>query len=46
VSVFQANKNFEPVPTPERLAVVLTDFERGFTAQGIQTNRAAYRKVS
>jgi tRNA (guanine-N7-)-methyltransferase len=46
VSVFQANKNFEPVPTPERLATVLTDFERGFTAQGIQTNRAAYRKVS
>lgn len=45
VSVFAANKHFEPVPTPERLAVLLTDFERGFTAQGIQTNRAAYRKV-
>jgi tRNA (guanine-N7-)-methyltransferase len=46
VSVFQANRNFEPAPTPERLVAVLTDFERGFTAQGIQTNRAAYRKVS
>jgi tRNA (guanine-N7-)-methyltransferase len=46
VTVFNANRNFEAVGTPERLAAVLTDFERGFTAQGIQTNRAAYRKVS
>ena len=43
--VFGANKNFEPVPTPERLAAVLTDFERTFNAEGIQTNRAAYRRV-
>lgn len=43
--VFGANKNFAPVPTPERLAAVLTDFERGFNAEGIPTNRAAYRKV-
>lgn len=44
--VFGANTHFEPVPTPERLAAVLTDFERGFNAEGIQTNRAAYRRVS
>jgi len=46
VSVFAANKQFAPVPTPERLAAVLTDFERGFNAQGIQTNHAAYRRVT
>ena len=44
--VFGANPRFAPVPTPERLAAVLTDFERGFTAQGIHTNRAAYRRMS
>lgn len=43
--VFGANEHFEPVPTPEPLAAVLTDFERTFTAQGIQTNRAAYRRA-
>lgn len=43
--VFDANKNFALVPTPERLAAVLTDFERTFVARGIQTNRAAYRRV-
>jgi tRNA (guanine-N7-)-methyltransferase len=43
--VFDANKNFIAVATPERLASVLTDFEREFNAQGIQTNRAAYRRV-
>ena len=42
--VFAANRNFQPVPTPERLAAVLTDFERDFNAKGIQTNRAAYRR--
>lgn len=46
VGVFGANRNFEPAPTPERLAAVLTDFERGFNEQGIQTNRAGYRRVS
>ena len=45
-SVFSANPNFEPAPTPERLAAVITDFERGFNAQGIPTNRAAYRRKS
>jgi len=43
--VFDANKNFAPVPTPERLAAVLTDFERTFNARGIHTNYAAYRRV-
>jgi tRNA (guanine-N7-)-methyltransferase len=43
--VFDTNKNFAAIPTPERLANVLTDFERQFTAQGIQTNRAAYQRI-
>jgi tRNA (guanine-N7-)-methyltransferase len=43
--VFDANKNFTAIPTPERLANVLTDFERQFTTQGIQTNRAAYQRI-
>lgn len=42
--VFGANGNFETASTPDRLAAVLTDFERGFNAQGIQTHRAAYRR--
>ncbi len=44
--VFGANKMFETVPTPDRLAAVLTDFERGFNAKGIVTNRAAYRRIN
>jgi tRNA (guanine-N7-)-methyltransferase len=43
--VFESNKNFDTVQTPERLANVLTDFERTFNAEGIQTNRAAYRRL-
>jgi tRNA (guanine-N7-)-methyltransferase len=43
--VFAANSAFESIETPQELANVLTDFERGFLAQGIQTNRAAYRKL-
>jgi tRNA (guanine-N7-)-methyltransferase len=43
--VFDANPNFTAGPTPERLATVLTDFERTFVARGIHTNRAAYRRV-
>ena len=43
--VFHANPRFVPVPTPERLAAVLTDFERGFNAEGIPTQRAAYRRA-
>lgn len=44
--VFGANKNFEELPTPARLANVLTDFEREFNAKGIQTKHAAYRRVT
>ncbi len=44
--VFAANKNFEPVFTAERLAAVLTDFERDFNARGIPTKRAAYRRTA
>ena len=42
---FDANKKFEPVATPEPLCEVVTDFERTFNAEGIQTNRAAYRRI-
>jgi tRNA (guanine-N7-)-methyltransferase len=44
VLVFDANQKFEHVETPAELAAVTTDFERGFNAKGIPTNRAAYRK--
>lgn len=44
--VFGMNKHFAAVETPERLAAVLTDFEREFNAKGIRTNRAAYRRVA
>jgi tRNA (guanine-N7-)-methyltransferase len=43
--VFGANANFAQMETPGRLAAVRTDFEREFNAQGIATNRAAYRRV-
>jgi tRNA (guanine-N7-)-methyltransferase len=41
--VFDANAAFHPVPTPENLCAVVTDFEREFNAQGIPTLRAAYQ---
>jgi tRNA (guanine-N7-)-methyltransferase len=41
--VFDANPGFEKVETPAELAAWLTDFEREFHEQGIQTLRAAYR---
>lgn len=41
--VFGADRRFHAVETPERLALVITDFEREFQARGIATNRAAYR---
>ena len=44
--VFGANKNFEGLPTPLRLAEVVTDFEREFNAKEIQTRRAAYRRAA
>jgi tRNA (guanine-N7-)-methyltransferase len=41
---FQKNSRFERVETPTELRAVLTDFERGFLARGVQTLHAAYRK--
>lgn len=42
--VFAKNASFRQVETPANLAAVLTDFEKGFLAQGIQTRRAAYQR--
>jgi tRNA (guanine-N7-)-methyltransferase len=39
-----AAKEFTAMATPEELKAVTTDFERGFNAQGIPTNYAAYRR--
>ena len=41
--VFAAAQEFEKVETPAALAVITTDFERDFNAQGIPTLRAAYQ---
>jgi tRNA (guanine-N7-)-methyltransferase len=41
--VFGAAKSFEKTDTPGALSEVTTDFERDFNAQGIPTQRAAYR---
>lgn len=41
--VFAADQRFGSVETPDALASVITDFERGFQAQGIGTFRSAYR---
>jgi len=43
LEVFAADKRFVRVETPEELAAVVTDFERGFQARGVATRRAAYR---
>jgi tRNA (guanine-N7-)-methyltransferase len=43
LEVFGASPLFTAVETPKDLCDVVTDFERGFLAKGIQTNRAAYR---
>ena len=42
---FGANSGFEVVETPVKLGQVITDFERDFNQKGIQTLRAAYRKI-
>jgi tRNA (guanine-N7-)-methyltransferase len=44
--VFAAAQEFQSVATPTSLAEVTTDFEREFNAQGIPTNRAAYRVLN
>ncbi len=40
-SVFGMCPFFREIPTPEELAGVLTDFEKGFLKRGIQTRRLA-----
>lgn len=42
---FGASSLFSSSPTPDLLAAVLTDFERGFLARGIDTLRAAYTSI-
>jgi tRNA (guanine-N7-)-methyltransferase len=44
VESFTANPAFQLAETPAELSAVVTDFERGFQARGIETLRAAYRK--
>lgn len=41
--VFAAANYFKKMETPSALASLLTDFEKGFLAKGIQTLRAAYQ---
>ena len=41
--VFGANREFQPIETPSKLAELLTDFERDFSSKGVQTLRAAYQ---
>jgi len=41
--VFGADKNFRKMDTPEKLAGILTDFERDFNSRGIKTLRTAYQ---
>jgi tRNA (guanine-N7-)-methyltransferase len=43
-AVFAASPLFRPVETPEDLAGLPTDFERGFNSKGIPTLRAAYAR--
>jgi tRNA (guanine-N7-)-methyltransferase len=42
-NVFSASPLFLNVPTPEPLAGVLTDFERGFLRRGVPTQRSAWQ---
>lgn len=44
-AVFEACPAFAQVPTPPSLSEVLTDFERGFLARGIQTSRSAWQLI-
>jgi tRNA (guanine-N7-)-methyltransferase len=43
--VFGGCALFKEVETPQSLQSVVTDFERGFLARGVQTNRAAYQLI-
>ena len=42
-AVFESCPAFAPIPTPQSLSEVLTDFERDFLARGIQTLRLAWQ---
>jgi tRNA (guanine-N7-)-methyltransferase len=44
-TVFGASRAFKEIPTPQPLAEVLTDFERGFLLRGVETQRAAYQLI-
>jgi tRNA (guanine-N7-)-methyltransferase len=46
MSVFGGNACFREMDTPTDLREVLTDFERGFQARGVQTLRTAFQKGS
>jgi len=46
LEVFRAHAGFQAVATPDELASVLTDFEKGFSAQGILTRRAAFQRIN
>ena len=41
---FTTAQSFRPIETPPELAALLTDFEKDFRADGIQTRRAAYQR--
>ena len=43
--VFDADPSFARVAAPPELLAVTTDFERGFNAQGIPTNHAAFQRL-
>ncbi len=43
-AVFQSDRGFLPVPTPDELSGFRTDFEAGFLSAGITTRHAAYRR--
>ena len=46
VTVFAGNPGFRLIETPPELSAVVTDFEKGFQARGVNTLRAAYSKVA
>ena len=46
LEVFRAHAGFQAVATPDELESVLTDFEKGFSAQGILTRRAAFQRIN
>jgi tRNA (guanine-N7-)-methyltransferase len=45
-SVFGASPAFREIPTPDALADMLTDFERGFLKRGVQTLRFAAQLIN